>query len=146
MPKLFASRSAQYVKYSEFTFLISDTMVMTDGVEKAFSVLAPVADVINLPDGAVIVSGALVVETVSNVSGANTATLAVGDSASPSRYLAATTLKTAGRTVLGLTGYRGLGENIRITIANSAADATAGRFTLRVGFVMPSQANETYPS
>lgn len=146
MTKLLAARTAQNVLEAEFTFLTTDTMLNTLGVERAFGVVTastPTFDVINLPDNANVVGGELVVETVSNDSG--TSTVSVGDSGSATRYLGATTIKTAARTALVPTGYRGAGENIRLTFANNTGDATAGKVTVRVLFTIQNRANETYP-
>jgi len=140
MAKLLKNRGLQYALSAEFTLNVTDTMVMTDGVEKLFSVAAPVADIIGLPPNAVVVGGDVTVETVSNDTG--TATIAVGDSASASRYLAATSIKTAGRTALVPTGYRGSGEDIRITLANQNGNATAGTVTVRVQYVVTGRTNE----
>lgn len=143
MAKLLATRVAQYLLHSEFTFLVTDTFTMTDGVTKAFSVAAPVADVINLPDVAVLVGGDVTVEVASNDS--STATIAVGDSGNATRYLGATSIKAAARTALVPTGYRGAGENLRITLANAGANATAGKVTVRAAFAIQDKMNETYP-
>lgn len=144
MPLLKASRGAQYPLLASFTFNIADTMATTAGVTQAFSTAAGIYDVINLPDNALILDGDVVVETASNDTG--TATIAVGDSASAARYLAATSIKTAGRTALGITGYRGLGEQIRITLANANGNATAGKVTVRVLYTLPNRINEAQPN
>jgi hypothetical protein len=133
-------RGAQTPMLATFTFNLTDTFVMTDGVSKAFSVAAPVADVIPLPPNAVVIGGEVVVETVSNDS--STATIAVGDSASATRYLAATNIKAAARTALTLTGFRGTGQDVRITLANAGADATAGKVTVRVLFEIQDRTTE----
>lgn len=140
MALLRKTRGAQWPLLAEFTFLVTDTFVMTDGVTKAFSVAAPVADVVPLPPNAVVVGGDMTVETVSNDS--STATIAVGDSVTANRYLAATNIKAAARTALTLTGFRGAGEDIRITLANAGADATAGKVTLRVLYIVQNKHNE----
>lgn len=140
MSLLRKTRGAQWPLLAEFKFNITDTMAMTDGVTKAFSVAAPVADVIPLPPNAVVVGGDMTVEAVSDETG--TATIAVGDSASATRYLAATNLKAAARTALTLTGFRGAGEDIRITLANQNGNATAGRVSLRVLYIVENKHNE----
>lgn len=145
MAKLKASRNVQFPLHQEFTFNIADTMKDSTGVEFAFSVVGSKAyDVINLPSGAVVTGGELVVETVSN--DATTATVSVGDSASAARYLGATNIKAAARTALVPTGYRGLGENLRITVANGTGGATTGKVTVRVQYVIPGRAHEVQPS
>jgi hypothetical protein len=139
-----ATRAAQYPLVAEFTFDIAagDAMKDVNGVSKSFAV-GGVFDVINLPGNAVVIGGDLTVETASDDSG--TATIAVGDSGSATRYLAATNLKAAARTALNLTGYRGAGENIRLTIANQNGNATVGKATVRVMYTIQGRANEVQP-
>ncbi len=140
MAKILKNRGLQYPLVAEFTLNLTDTMVMTDGVEKAFTVAAPVADIIGLPPNAVVVGGDVTVETVSDDTG--TATIAVGDSGSATRYLTATSIKSAARTALTLTGFRGNGEDIRITLANQNGNATAGKVTVRVQYIVTGRTNE----
>lgn len=144
MAVLKATRTAQYPLNAEFTFNLTDTMLDIAGVSKAFTAAAPVMDVIKLPPNAVVIGGDVTVETISNDS--STATIAVGDSSSAARYLAATTIKTAARTALTLTGFRGTGQDIRITLANAGADATAGKVTVRVTYIIQSRSNEVQSS
>jgi hypothetical protein len=134
MALLKAVRSGQEVISAEFEFDILDTMATTAGVTQALKTAAGVYDVILLPTNMVVVGGDIVVRTVSNDTG--TATLAVGDSASAARYLGATSIKAAARTALVPTGYRGLGEQIRITLANANGDATTGLVTVRIEYMM----------
>lgn len=142
MAQLNKNRTVQYELTAEFVFGLTDTFVMTDGVARAFGAAgaATLADVIGLPVNAVVVGGDLTVEVASNDSG--TATVSVGDSASAARYLAATSLKTAGRTALVPTGYRGNGEDIRLTFANAGGGATQGTVSLRVKYIVTGRANE----
>lgn len=144
MTLLKQNRTAQYPLVAEFTFNLTDTVVDIAGVTKAFSAAAPVFEPIALPMNAVVVGGDMTVETVSNDS--STATIAIGDSASASRYLAATNLKAAARTALTLTGFRGAGENIRVTLANAGADATAGKVSIRVMYIIQGRSNEVQVS
>ena len=142
MATLKKSRAAQYnlTAYFEFNIATADSMLDIAGVSKAFSVVAPVYDIVPLPYGAVVVGGDMVVKTVSNDTG--TATLSVGDSASAARYMAATDIKTAARTAFTITGYSGLGEALRITLANQNANATTGKVRLRVDFMIDNRQNE----
>jgi hypothetical protein len=140
MAALKPNRVAQTSLWAEFTFNITDTMLDIAGVSKAFSAVAPVVEPIALPPNAVVVGGDMTVETVSNDTG--TATIAIGDSASASRYLAATNLKAAARTALTLTGYRGVGENLRVTIANQNGNATTGKVTIRLAYIVTGRASE----
>jgi hypothetical protein len=144
MAKLNPSRAVQYTLAQEFSFLMTDTFVDVNGATKTFKDAAVIADVIKLPNGAVLTGGEIVVETVSNESG--TATLKVGDVDSDARYLGATNIKAAARTALVPTGYRGTGKDLRITLANQNGDATAGKVTVRVEYVIPGRAQEVQPN
>lgn len=132
------NRNVQEALWAEFTFNMTDTMVNTAGAEQAFSAAAGVFDPIKLPPNAVVVGGDVTVETVSNDSG--TSTIKVGDAADDDRYLGATSLKAAARTALVPTGYRGTGQDIRITLANQNGDATAGKVTVRVAYTVTGRA------
>lgn len=148
MSALKATRSAQYPLFADFVYDISagDTAYNTAGTSVAigFVVGAQVFDVIKLPKGARVIAGALIVETVSNDAG--TTTLAVGDVDSTSRYLSATTVKSAARTVLVPTGYTGTGQDIRITLANGSGGATTGKIRVEVLYVIDGKANEAVPN
>jgi hypothetical protein len=142
MAKLNATRGHQYPLVAEFTFNFDDTMVATDGVLKDFKTVGSnVFDVINLPQGAVVISGDVVTETA--VTGSTAYNISVGDSASATRYLGATDRVAAGRTALVPTGYVSLGEQIRITVAPTVGAATAGKVTVRVMYTIRNRANET---
>ena len=146
MSLLKAARTAQWALWSEFTFNFDDTFVDVNGVTKTFGAVETddiVANVLNLPEGAVIVAGEVIVETA--FAGPTVATLSLGDSASATRYANAVDLKTAGRTALTLTGYR-TSENLRAAVATTVANATAGKATVRVSFVLPNRANEVIPN
>lgn len=138
MAKLNAARGAQYPLMAEFTFNFYDTIKATDGVVKAFNA-ALVADLIDLPMGAVVVGGEIVVETADSAS--TTYTLSLGDSASETRYANAVSLKSAARTALTLTGFRAT-EPIRATVAVSGSAPTAGKVTVRVLFTIAGRINE----
>lgn len=141
MTTLKKTRTAQYPLVAEFTFNITDLMANTAGAVISFAAAAAAAfDVIPLPPNAVLVGGDVAVETASNDS--STATIAVGDSGSASRYLGATNIKAAARTPLVPTGYRGNGEDLRITLANAGGDATAGTISVRAEYIITGRANE----
>jgi hypothetical protein len=147
MAALNATRSGQYVLESEFTFDIAagDTLTNTAGNVIAFNGnSATVFDAIKLPLNATVVGGDVTVEVASN--DASTATIAVGDSASATRYLGATNMKAAARTALVPTGYRGQAEDIRLTLANAGGAATTGKVTVRVLWIMANRANEVFPN
>lgn len=141
MTTLLKQPTGQYVLSSTFAFTVSDAMLNTSAVLTNFKASsATVYDILNLPPNAQVVGGDLVVLTVSNDTG--TSTLSVGDSASATRYLGATNLKAAARTALVPTGYQGLGEALRITIANQNGDATTLVARVTVQFIIDSRGNE----
>lgn len=146
MALLKATRTAQYPLVAEFTFNFNDTMVDIAGVTKTFgSVFGDQGtfDVIPMPLGAVITGGELIVETQGV--GPTAYTVSVGNSSSATAYLAATSVLTAAGTRTALTGL-GLGsndgKNVRITIASTVANATAGKFRVRVMYTIDNKANE----
>ena len=146
MAKLIPTRGAQWPLMAEFTFNFDDTMADINGVTKTFGSVytdAIVCSPINLPEGAVVVGGELIVETAGV--GPTAYTAALGDSGSATRYLGATTLLSGTRTALTLTGYRTT-ENLRLTIASTVANASAGKFTIRVLFTIPGKGNEVVPN
>lgn len=138
MPLLKANRHVQESLWAEFTFNLTDTMKNVSGAEQSFAAAAGVFDPIKLPPNAVVIGGDVTVETVSNDTG--TATIAVGDAANANRYLGATSIKAAGRTPLVPTGFRGTGQDIRLTLANQNGNATAGKVTVRVGYLITGRA------
>lgn len=148
MALLKAARTAQYLMEAEFTFNFDDTIVDINGVTKTLGSVytdAPVATIMNLPEGAVIVGGEAVVETQGV--GPTAYTISLGDSGSATRYLSAFDLKGAvgARTALTLTGYRTT-ENLRLTMNSTVANATAGKATVRVFYVLANRANEAIPN
>lgn len=142
MAKKIASRTAQYPLVATFDFDFADTMVDVAGVLKDFkSFAAPlVADVIPLPPGAVVIAGEIVTDVAVGTSTAYNVSL--GDSVNTTRYLGATDRKAAGRTALVPTGYLGNGENLRLTVAPTVADATAGKVSIRVTYVIKDRSSE----
>ena len=138
MTKLVSARTAQYPLMAEFTFNFNDTIKATDGAVKALNA-ALVAEIIELPQGAVVVGGEIVVETADSAS--TTYTLSLGDSASATRYASAVSLKAAARTALTLTGFRAT-EPIRATVAVTGSAPTAGKATVRVLYTIAGRANE----
>lgn len=143
-----ATRSAQKVMSTEFVVNFDDTMVDVNGVTKTFGSVfgdAGTFEVINLPQGAVIIGGDLIVETQG--AGPTVYTMSVGNSGSATAYLAATTLLSAGRTALtGLGLGSNDGKNVRVTIASTVANATAGKFRVRVEYVIDGRAEEVNPN
>ena len=140
MAKVNAARGGQYPLVATFVLNSGDTVVNTSGATVRGDATG-VYDAILLPAGATVIGGELVVNTVFNDT--TTPTVAVGDSGSAARYLAATSIEAAARTALTLTGFDGSGENIRITVAAGTGDSTSGKFTLRVTYVMAGRQNES---
>lgn len=142
MALLKATRNAQWPLMAEFTFNFDDTMVDINGVTKDFKTFGgnPVVEAINLPANANVIGGELVVETA--YAGTTVATVSIGDSASATRYGSAINLMSAARTALTLTGYRGAGENLRLTFNLTVANATAGKATVRVLYTIQGRSNE----
>ena len=145
-----ATRGAQPVMSAEFDFSFNDTMKDVNGVTKTFGSVytdAGVFEVINLPLGAVVIGGDLIVEEQGV--GPTAYTAAVGTSGSASAFLAATTLLSAAGTRVALTGL-GLaatdGKNVRVTIAATVANATAGKFRLRLEYVIDGRITEVNPN
>lgn len=140
MSTLKAARSAQYPQYAAFTFTMADAMLDVNGALVGFKNAAGVFEPIPLPIGALVVDGDVTVNVASDDTG--TSTIAVGDSASAARYLAASSLKALARFPLVPTGYKGLGENLRITLANQNGNATVGTITVRVGYLIDGRVHE----
>lgn len=138
MAVLKATRTSQDVLCAEFIFNFNDTAVdSVTGASKTFGSVytdAIILDCINLPVGAQILGGDLVVETQG--AGPTAYTVKLGTAASDAIYLGATSLLTAAntRTALLLTSPLGSadGSPIRLTIASTVANATAGKFRISV--------------
>jgi hypothetical protein len=151
MAKLLATRTASAVMSAEFVFNFDDTMLDTAGALKTFGSVytdAGTFEVINLPVGAEITGGGITVETAGVGPTAYTAAVAANSVA----LLGATTLLTAGFTAFTLTGTTKPnlaadgGHNLRVTIASTVANATAGKVRVRVDYVLPSKADYTVPA
>ena len=145
MAILKATRGAQWPLMAEFTFSFDDTMANTSGSTVDFKTVATNAfDIINLPEGAVVVGGDVVTETA--ITGSTAYNISIGDSGSATRYLGVTDKVSAARTALVPTGYVGQGENLRMTLTPTVAAATAGKVTVRVLFTIRNKANEVIPN
>lgn len=141
---------AQTVLAADFQFgyttggsdgVASDGILATNGAVVLVSAAAnTVYDVINIPAGAQVVGGD--VNVIAAVTTTATATLAVGDSASASRYLGATSIKAAARTALVPTGYISLGEPLRLTIANADATGAVGKVKVTILFTLTGRVTE----
>lgn len=142
MAKVLATRGAQWPLIAEIVLnLATDSVMNTAGAEEALNVFAAhVFDGIKLPTGAIVVGGSVTTEIAAT--GSTAVNVSVGDSASATRYLSATDKVAAGRTALVPTGYVGLGEDIRITITPTVANATAGRISVQVEYIIRNRVNE----
>ena len=143
MAQKLAARGGQYPITAEFTFdVVNDTMKNVSGADDNFNVVGShVFDAILLPTNAIVVGGEVVTETA--VSGSTAYNVKVGDSVNDARYLASTDRVAAGRTALTVTGFVGGGEQVRVTVAPTVANATAGKITVRVSYIIRNRVNET---
>ncbi len=115
----------------EFTYLnIADT--------------ATAVSAIDLPYGAVVTGGYIVVDTVFNVG--TTSVLDIGDATTADRYKADVNLKALGVTQLVPTGYKSNGDAILITPANVGTAATTGSARLFVEYMITGRAAEVQPN
>lgn len=150
MAKISKSRGAQYPLVSEFIANFNDTMADVNGVVKTFGSVfgdAGVFEIINIPEGAVLMGGEVIVETAGV--GPTVYTAAIGVSGTPAALLAATDLKAAAGTRVALTGL-GMtlvgGKNVILTIASTAANASAGKFRVRVLYTLDGRVMEVSPN
>lgn len=146
MALLTKNRSAQYPLVQEFIFNFGDTMVNEAGATTDFKTVGtPVYKVFSLPVGAVALGGHLIVETA--YVGPTAATVSVGDSASATRFLAATSLLAAASTALAIpvTGLAS-GSDVLLTFNLTVANATAGRARVRIMYTIDGRGNEVQSS
>lgn len=144
MARLNATRGSQYPLVAELVLnLATDSVVDINGVTRDLKTFgtAIVFDAILLPPKAVVLSGAVTTEVAA--SGSTAVNVVVGDSAVANRYLASTDKVAAGRTALVPTGYVSLGEQVRVSITPTVADATAGTISIRVEYAIRDRVNET---
>ena len=136
------ARSAQTVLSAELAFNFDDTMVDVTGATKDFgltNIVATTFEVINLPQGAVVVGGDLTVSTAFDTA---SYAVVVGDVDVPNRYLATADRKGVARTALVPTGFASDGQNIRVGITNADV-CTTGKARLTIEYMVPGRANET---
>lgn len=144
MSKKLASRYAQNVKAVEFTWNYDDTIVNASGATVDFGktttgIDSIVADVIELPPGAVVVGGHVVTDTAFDTAGYD---IEVGDATTDNRYKSTSDMKGTGLAELVPTGLTlTTGGKIRLTIGNDDA-CSAGKATLRVLYVIKDRADE----
>jgi len=126
---------------AEFEFNFDDTMDNTSGAEVDFGATntsASTVEIIPLPPGAVVIGGSVDTHVAFD---AATMNVTVGDSGAADRYLGTTDVKSVGTNALVPTGYRGTGENVRLTF--TAADVcTTGKAVVRVEYVVADRSNE----
>jgi hypothetical protein len=103
-----------------------------------------VFDAFFIPKGAVITGGEVIVETA--YAGSTAATLSLGIAGSTTALASAVDLKTAGRTALTLSNVSQLlandGQNLRLTLAYTVENATAGKARVRVNYTIDGRAHE----
>jgi hypothetical protein len=159
--KLLASRTAQYPMFASFVFNYNNWVIdSADSTSKtlgstvalstdpsATGLTGPVAntivfDCIPLPVGAVIVGGAVIVETA--YAGCTAATLSLGIEGTTTGLASAVSIMTAARTALTLTTplVANSGQNIRATIAYTVANATAGKVRVNLEYVIDNRSHE----
>lgn len=94
---------------------------------------------IQLPVGAVVVGGAVVVKTAFN--SATSDVIVVGDSASANRYRASVSIASAARQALTATGYETLSttRGLQVTWTGSGTAPSAGALRLEVEYIVPSR-------
>lgn len=111
-------------------------------VDVAYSDLtsATAAVAMDLPVGAVVTGGAVMVDTAFN--SATSDVLVVGDALSANRYKSSYSIAAAGLTALVPTGYQTLptSNQIKVTWTGVGAVPTAGAFTLRVDYYVRKRA------
>ncbi len=158
-----ATRGAQVPLAAEFTFGFNEWVVdSVSGVKETLGstvaastdpgesgLTGPVAgnvvfDAIPLPIGAVVTGGEVIVETA--YAGSTVATLSVGVVGATTALANAVDLKTAARTALTLNGTSQLiandGKNIRLTLAYTVANATAGKVRVRLNFTIDGRTDQ----
>lgn len=136
------SRSAQYPLVQEYVFSFGDTVVDVNGVTKDFFTHTgdPVFPMFNIPQGAVVLGGDIIVETA--YAGTTVATLSVGDSGSATKYASAVDVMTGARTALTLPAATTGGLNVIGTLTMTVANATAGKVRVRIEYTIEGRGNE----
>jgi hypothetical protein len=99
---------------------------------------------IDLPYGAVITGGFIIVDEVFNV--ATSSVLDIGDLTTPNRYANDVNLKALGVTQLTITGYTSDGDAIYILPVNVGAAATTGKARIFVSYTILNRASEIQPN
>lgn len=104
------------------------------------TVTATAYPAVELPIGAIVVGGDIVVTTAFNTG--TTATIVFGDATTANRYANNVDLKTAARTALTLTGHThdSTTPTLRVTPTLAGAAATAGAARITVLYVVKGRA------
>lgn len=161
MPRKLATRSTQRIQCAEFAFNFNEWVLdSVTGVKETFGstvaastdptepqLTGPAAgtitfDGIPMPIGATIMGGALIVETA--VTGSTAYTVSAGTPGNLTALVNAQSALAAGRTQMNLATplLCNNGQNIRLTVAYTVANATAGRIRLRVDYTIDGKADE----
>ena len=142
-----AARGAQYLLLEEFVASYNDTMKDVNGVSKTFGSVfgdAGTFEIMNIPVGAIVDHGELLIETQG--AGPTAYTVQIGTATTPSALLGPTTVTgVAGtRTPFPALNYPvpGDGTNVRMVIASTVANATAGKWRVRLFYTIDGKANE----
>ena len=153
MAKLIATRGAQRIMVAEFVFNYNDTAVdSVSGTEKTFGSTqtdALVLDAIKLPKGAVICGGEHIVETPYTGTTASTTSVGIAGSTTALANAVSNMAAAGTRTALTLTttGFlSNTGTDIRLTLAHTVANATAGKVRVRVWFTLDNRLDEVFPN
>jgi hypothetical protein len=163
MSKLIATRTTQFVQAADFNFnysdYVTDSVAATKVTLGATTAVADpngtvtglsgaaantvVFDAIPLPIGAVLTGGEVIVETA--YAGPTAATLSLGIAGSTTALANAVDLKTVARTALTLTTplLASAGQNLRMTLNYTVANATAGKVRVRVQYTIDGKMHET---
>ena len=158
-----ASRTAQYPLFAEFVIntnewvydsvslaavtLGSTPALSTDPLQPGLS--GPVAntitfDAIPLPVGAVITGGEVIVDTAVTGSTAYTVSVGIAGNLTALASAVAGTAAAGTRTALTLTAplLSNAGQNLRLTVAYTVANATAGKVRVRVQYTIDARSSE----
>lgn len=143
MAQLRKTRGAQRPLVAQFAFAFNDTMANTAGTTAApiNSTSGTTFDIVDLPPGAIVVGGEVIVDTAFTTTGA--ATISLGDSASATRYANAVNMKAAARTALTVTGYNNVGGlSLRMTLSLADTAAAAGAVRIQLQYIIDQRVDE----
>ena len=103
---------------------------------------AVAVEAVDVPPNAIVVGGALVIETAFNSATSDVAD--IGDGADPNRYTAsAINIAATGRTALTLTGFKYTAhDTVDVTWNGTGTAPTAGAGYLELHYVIEGRANE----